>query len=68
MTSRPLHIEPGAPTPLAPGEIRLTPEDVAAILNIPVRTLAKWRSQRKGPLPLTVGNHVRYRLMHVTRG
>jgi len=39
----------------------LTPEDVSDLLGIPVKTLANWRSERVGPLPLRIGCHVRYR-------
>lgn len=38
-----------------------TPEEVAAYLNdIPVKTLAKWRSDGTGPRYTKVGRHVRY--------
>lgn len=38
-----------------------TPEEVAAYLNdIPVKTLAKWRSEGTGPRYTKVGRHVRY--------
>lgn len=39
----------------------LTPDDVSDLLGIPVKTLANWRSERVGPLPLRIGCHVRYR-------
>lgn len=39
----------------------LTPQDVSEMLGIPVKTLANWRSERVGPLPLRIGCHVRYR-------
>jgi excisionase family DNA binding protein len=43
-----------------------TPEEVAAYLNgIPVKTLAKWRSEGTGPAYMKVGRHVRYRLADV---
>ncbi len=47
--------------PAANGERLLTPEDVSEVLGIPAKTLANWRSQRIGPLPLRIGAHVRYR-------
>jgi hypothetical protein len=56
---------PPHPQGLEPDEKLLTPDDLAAILVIPVGTLAKWRSQRTGPVALTIGNLVRYRLVHV---
>lgn len=43
----------------------LTPQDLSDLLGIPVRTLADWRSARKGPLPLRIGVHVRYRISDV---
>ena len=40
----------------------LTPGEVSELLGgIPEKTLANWRSQRKGPLFIRVGIHVRYR-------
>lgn len=39
----------------------LTPKDVSEFLGIPTKTLANWRSERIGPLPLRIGCHVRYR-------
>lgn len=43
----------------------LTPEDLSRLIQIPVRTLAAWRSGRTGPLPLRLGVHVRYRRVDV---
>ena len=38
-----------------------TPEDVAEYLNnIPVKTLAQWRSKGTGPQYRKIGRHVRY--------
>lgn len=38
-----------------------TPEDVARYLNnIPVKTLAQWRSKGTGPQYRKIGRHVRY--------
>lgn len=38
-----------------------TPEDLAEFLNdIPVKTLAQWRSKGIGPKYRKVGRHVRY--------
>ncbi|MFI2234861.1 helix-turn-helix domain-containing protein [Streptomyces chrestomyceticus] len=42
-------------TPLA------TPEEVAAYLGVPVKTLYQWRHRRTGPNTLKVGRHLRYR-------
>lgn len=38
-----------------------TPPEVAAYLGVPVKTLAEWRSQGKGPEWRKVGRHARYR-------
>jgi excisionase family DNA binding protein len=43
-----------------PGRL-LTPAEVAEYLGVPEKTLAQWRSDRQGPLPLRIGRHVRYR-------
>ena len=40
----------------------LTPTEASALLGIPEKTLAYWRSERIGPLALRIGVHVRYRL------
>jgi Helix-turn-helix domain len=54
MTSRQRTL-PGSDRPLA------TPEDLAAFLNdIPVKTLAQWRSKGIGPKYRKIGRHVRY--------
>lgn len=37
-----------------------TPDDVAAYLGVPAKTLTEWRSQRKGPEYLKIGRYVRY--------
>ena len=38
----------------------LTPEELADLLTIPKKTLAHWRSERKGPMFYRMGVHVRY--------
>ncbi|MBA2948506.1 helix-turn-helix transcriptional regulator [Streptomyces himalayensis] len=38
-----------------------TPEEVAAYLGVPVKTLYQWRHRRIGPNALKVGRHLRYR-------
>jgi len=45
----------------------LGPEEVAAFLGVPLRTIYRWRSQREGPRGYRVGRHVRYRLDDVER-
>lgn len=39
----------------------LGPEDVAAMLDVPVRTVYAWRHRGTGPPGYRVGRHVRYR-------
>ncbi len=39
----------------------LTPQEVADLLRVPVRTLERWRYRGDGPDSLRVGRHVRYR-------
>jgi excisionase family DNA binding protein len=38
----------------------MSPDDLAQLLNVPVRTLGQWRYLRQGPPYLKVGRHVRY--------
>ena len=38
----------------------LTPEDLAAMLAVPIETVYHWRKQRTGPPGFRVGRHVRY--------
>jgi excisionase family DNA binding protein len=45
----------------------LGPEEVAAFLGVPLRSIYRWRSQREGPRGYRVGRHVRYRLVDVER-
>jgi excisionase family DNA binding protein len=42
-----------------------TPTEVAANLQVPVRTLYTWRYHRKGPRAHRVGRHLRYRWENV---
>lgn len=39
----------------------LTPDDVAEVLGVPVKTLYRWRHVGTGPPALVVGRHLRYR-------
>ena len=45
----------------------LGPEEVAAFLGVPLRTIYRWRSRHEGPRGYRVGRHVRYRLDDVER-
>lgn len=43
----------------------MTPDEVAALLQVPVATLAQWRHRGTGPLYRRIGRHVRYEREHV---
>ncbi|GAA1242742.1 helix-turn-helix transcriptional regulator [Oryzihumus leptocrescens] len=38
-----------------------TPQDVAAFLNVPAKTVYEWRCKDYGPPGRRVGRHLRYR-------
>jgi len=53
---------PHVVTPKPLWDFKLTPEEVAAELRVPLATLQTWRSRKSVTLPyLKVGRHVRYR-------
>ncbi|MFF7365027.1 helix-turn-helix domain-containing protein [Streptomyces sp. NPDC008125] len=55
MTSKPIEtLRGGLP------DRYLTPEDIAALLAVPIETVYHWRKQRTGPPGFRVGRHVRY--------
>jgi excisionase family DNA binding protein len=39
----------------------LSPDDLAALLKVPVKTVYNWRSEGKGPKGIKVGKYVRFR-------
>ncbi len=45
----------------------LTPQDVATLLGVPVRTLYTWRQAGKGPRAISVGRHLRWEPDEVRR-
>ncbi|MEX1005684.1 MAG: helix-turn-helix domain-containing protein [Acidimicrobiia bacterium] len=45
----------------------LTAEDLAAFLEVPVKTLYAWRYRGEGPIGFRVGKHIRYRWTDVER-
>ena len=45
----------------------LTPGDLEKVYQLPVKTLANWRSQGKGPSYFKLGNKVRYRAIEVEK-
>lgn len=56
-----------AGTAMSPTRNLATPPEVAEYLGIPVKTLAEWRSQGKGPEWRKVGRHARYRWADVEK-
>ncbi|MDX2727684.1 helix-turn-helix domain-containing protein [Streptomyces sp. PA03-2a] len=38
----------------------LTPDDIAAIFEVPKETVYQWRKKRIGPLGFRIGKHIRY--------
>lgn len=49
-----------SPSEIFPLEQMLTRVDVANLLQVPVKTLARWRTTGTGPTCYTIGRHVRY--------
>ncbi|MFB7501611.1 helix-turn-helix domain-containing protein [Streptomyces sp. NPDC056161] len=45
----------------------LTPEDLAALLGVPLETVYQWRRKRTGPPGFRVGRHLRYDPAAVSR-
>lgn len=45
----------------------LTAEELAAFLDVPIKTLYMWRYRGEGPVGFRVGRHVRYRWSDVER-
>ncbi|MEU1115101.1 MULTISPECIES: helix-turn-helix domain-containing protein [unclassified Streptomyces] len=38
----------------------LTPDDIAAIFEVPKETVYQWRKKRTGPPGFRIGKHIRY--------
>ncbi|MFC8340059.1 helix-turn-helix transcriptional regulator [Streptomyces rubiginosohelvolus] len=38
----------------------LTPEEIAALLTVPIETVYHWRKRRTGPPGFRIGRHIRY--------
>ncbi|HEY9440323.1 MAG TPA: helix-turn-helix domain-containing protein [Streptomyces sp.] len=38
----------------------LTPDDIAALLSVPLETVYAWRKKRTGPPGFRIGKHLRY--------
>lgn len=43
----------------------MTPTELAAILSVPLGTIYAWSSAGKGPTPIKIGRHIRYRVRDV---
>jgi excisionase family DNA binding protein len=39
----------------------LSPDDLASLLKVPVKTVYNWRTEGKGPKGIRVGKYVRFR-------
>lgn len=44
----------------------LTPQQIAEICGVPVKTVYQWNYAGTGPRPIRVGRHVRYRPSDLT--
>lgn len=51
--------------PDIPSEL-LTPEELAALLKVPVATLYAWRYNGTGPCAIRVGRHLHYQVTEVS--
>lgn len=58
-TSRRRHNAVASATEALPAPY-LTPEEVSAVLKVPVETLYAWRKRKYGPPAGKVGRHLRY--------
>jgi excisionase family DNA binding protein len=57
-----------APHVATSDQVRLMrPDELAAFLGIPLRTIYRWRTRREVPPSYRVGRHIRYRLADVER-
>lgn len=43
----------------------LTMQDLATRLGVPLQTVRVWRTKNYGPRGMTIGRHIRYRLVDV---
>lgn len=48
-------------------KLLLRPDEVATLLDVPLRTIYRWRSQHDGPRGYRIGRHVRYRVDDIER-
>ncbi|MBT2387243.1 helix-turn-helix domain-containing protein [Streptomyces sp. ISL-11] len=58
--ARPEHSDPRDTLRSGLPDRYLTPEDLAALLSVPLETVYAWRRKRTGPPGFRVGKHVRY--------
>ncbi len=45
-----------------PNSPLLSPDELAALLGVPLPTIYRWRNRREGPAGFKIGRHVRYSL------
>jgi excisionase family DNA binding protein len=48
-------------------KLLLRPDEVARLLDVPLRTIYRWRSPHNGPRGYRVGRHVRYQVDDIER-
>jgi excisionase family DNA binding protein len=48
-------------------KLLLRPDEVATLLDVPLRTIYRWRSRHDGPRGYRIGRHVRYRVDDIER-
>jgi excisionase family DNA binding protein len=48
-----------------PNSPLLSPDELAALLGVPLPTIYRWRSRQQGPVGFRIGRHVRYSLEDV---
>ena len=46
-------------------DLRLTADELADFLDVPIKTLYAWRCRGEGPVGFRVGRHIRYRWVDV---
>ncbi|WP_328980794.1 helix-turn-helix domain-containing protein [Streptomyces canus] len=56
----PVRDDPRATLPGGLPDRYLTPDDVAAMFEVPLETVYQWRKKRTGPPGFRIGKHLRY--------
>ncbi len=57
---RETRIRPPGHSPGRPPRPLPDPEDIAALLSVPLETVYAWRKKRTGPPAFRIGKHLRY--------